>query len=103
MSDAAPKKAGKKGKKAAAAADAEGKRPKPPAAGAKKQWGHYDRQVVDYVRTATATNIWYYRCARGRAGRPLRAAAPAAAPATPTAAVGGGLLPLPQRPAVQRG
>lgn len=22
---------------------------------------HYDRQVVDYVRTATAKNIWYYR------------------------------------------
>ena len=23
---------------------------------------HYDRQVVDYVRTATAKNVWYYRC-----------------------------------------
>ena len=21
----------------------------------------YDKQVVDYVKTATATNIWYYR------------------------------------------
>lgn len=27
---------------------------------------HYDRQLVDYVRCATAKNIWYYRCVRSR-------------------------------------
>lgn len=27
------------------------------------KYGHEERQVVDYVRTATAKNIWYYRCA----------------------------------------
>ncbi|KAL4425273.1 hypothetical protein ABPG75_009289 [Micractinium tetrahymenae] len=67
MSDAPPAagkaaaKAGSKGKKAgkkpAAAAEPEG--PRPPFKPAKMT--HYDRQVVDYVRTATAKNIWYYR------------------------------------------
>ena len=25
------------------------------------KYGHYERTVVDYVRTATAKNVWYYR------------------------------------------
>lgn len=25
------------------------------------KYGHSERQVVDYVRTATAKNVWYYR------------------------------------------
>ena len=64
MSDpaAAPSKAGgKKGsgkgkKAAAAAAAAEPQQPFKPG-----KLTINDRQVVDYVRTATAKNIWYYR------------------------------------------
>lgn len=33
------------------------KEPRKPA-----KYGHYERTVVDYVRTATAKNVWYYRC-----------------------------------------
>lgn len=25
------------------------------------KYGHYERSVVDYVRTATGKNVWYYR------------------------------------------
>lgn len=32
------------------------------------KYGHYERTVVDYVRTATAKNVWYYRYVRGRGG-----------------------------------
>lgn len=62
MSDAPPPaaKAVKKGKKAAAAAAAAPEAPLPPFKPQSKMT-HYDRQVVDYVRTATAKNIWYYR------------------------------------------
>ena len=64
-SEAKPKKGGKKKAAPAAAAKEEERVPLPPFKPAKLT--HYDRQVVDYVRTATAKNIWYYRCAGGRA------------------------------------
>ncbi len=35
--------------------------PKPEFKAAK--YGTYERQVADYVKTATAKNIWYYRYA----------------------------------------
>ena len=54
-SAAVPKGKGKKKVIAVAAAD----EPPPPFKPAK--YSHYDRQVVDYVRTATAKNVWYYR------------------------------------------
>lgn len=58
MSDlAAPKKVVKKGSKKAAAEEVA--KPMPPFKPAKMT--HYDRQLVDYVRCATAKNIWYYR------------------------------------------
>jgi hypothetical protein len=53
----APKKASKKSSSKAVAEEAV--QPPPPFKPAK--YTHYDRQVVDYVRTATAKNIWYYR------------------------------------------
>lgn len=56
MSEASSSKA----KKAAPAAE-EVQQPKAPFKPAK--FGLYERQVVDYVRTATAHNVWYYRCA----------------------------------------
>ena len=54
-----------KGKKKPAAAAAEEQAPPPPFKPAKLTF--YDRQVVDYVRTATAKNVWYYRCAMAAA------------------------------------
>lgn len=58
---AKPKKGGKKKASPATAAQDEAPQPMPPFKPGKLT--HYDRQVVDYVRTATAKNIWYYRCA----------------------------------------
>ena len=62
MADAQAAAGGKprpaKGKKKVAAAEEE--QPPPPFKPGKRTF--YDRQVVDYVRTATARNIWYYRC-----------------------------------------
>lgn len=55
MSEASSSKA----KKAAPAAE-EAQQPQAPFKPAK--FGLYERQVVDYVRTATARNVWYYRC-----------------------------------------
>lgn len=60
---AKPKKGGKKKASPASAAKEEVQQPMPPFKPGKLT--HYDRQVVDYVRTATAKNIWYYRCAGG--------------------------------------
>ena len=57
------KKGGKKGKKSAAAAEREEAPRQPPPPFKPAKYTHYDRQVVDYVRTATAKNVWYYRCA----------------------------------------
>lgn len=56
---AKPKKGGKKKASPATAAQDEAPQPMPPFKPGKLT--HYDRQVVDYVRTATAKNIWYYR------------------------------------------
>lgn len=53
MADTAPSTSGPTGKAKAAEA------PKPPLKPAKYSLG--DKQVVDYVKTATAKNIWYYR------------------------------------------
>lgn len=86
-SEAKPKKGGKK-KAPAAAAKEEERVPPPPFKPAKLT--HYDRQVVDYVRTATAKNIWYYRCAEGRAWGAGDAAMGAMAVRTSAAAAGAG-------------
>lgn len=57
MADTAPStsKSAPKGGKAKAVED-----PKPPFKPAK--YGTYERQVADYIKTATSKNIWYYRC-----------------------------------------
>ena len=59
MSGAPPTSAGPKGKGKKTAAGVAADEPPPPFKPAK--YAHYDRQVVDYVRTATAKNVWYYR------------------------------------------
>lgn len=56
-SEAPAKGKAQKGKKAAAAPAAP-----PPEKFKPAKYGTYEKQVVDYVRTATARNIWYYRC-----------------------------------------
>jgi hypothetical protein len=56
MSEAAPSTSGKAGK-----AKAVEEPPKPAFKPAK--YGLYEKQVADYVKTATAKNIWYYRYA----------------------------------------
>jgi hypothetical protein len=52
MADTSPSRPAKTDKKAAAQPNFK------PA-----KYGHYERQLVDFVRTATAKNIWYYRWA----------------------------------------
>ena len=44
----------------ATVADAYGWRMIPPPCHGRR-YGHNERQVVDYVRTVTAKNVWYYR------------------------------------------
>jgi hypothetical protein len=56
MSDAAPSTSGKAGKTKAVEEP-----PKPAFKPAK--YGLYEKQVADYIKTATAKNIWYYRYA----------------------------------------
>lgn len=60
MADAEPSTSSPapKGAKAKAAAEEprEARAPFKPA-----KFGTYERQVVDYVKTATSKNIWYYR------------------------------------------
>jgi hypothetical protein len=58
MADAGPSTSAPKGGKGKAAA--EEAQPRAPFKPGKV--GLYERQVVDYVKTATAKNIWYYRC-----------------------------------------
>ena len=55
-STSAPTQKISKGKAAAAEEAREARPPFKPA-----KYGTYERQVVDYVKTATAKNIWYYR------------------------------------------
>lgn len=87
---AKPKKSGKKKASPAAAAKEEAPQPMPPFKPGKVT--HYDRQVVDYVRTATAKNIWYYRCAGGAGQGAWR---PAMAPMRVQTAVHAGAHRLP--------
>ena len=58
MSDAGPSTSGSAGKprKTKAADEPQEVKPFKPA-----KYGLYEKQVADYVKTATAKNIWYYR------------------------------------------
>ena len=59
MTDAVPSTSGPTAKVAKAKAVEEPREAKPPFKPAK--YGLYEKQVADYVKTATAKNIWYYR------------------------------------------
>lgn len=59
MSDTAPSKTAESQKPSKSKATSIEREPRPAFKPAK--FGVYERQVNDYVKTATAKNIWYYR------------------------------------------